>query len=156
MFPGPTLLSAVSAILESALNRALELDQAGHSALMEALAGPVQFNITDPIALTYTLDRAGNRVRVGSQPVEQPALEITGKPIAFAALATGDDRVFADGRLEVTGDTALAHQLQRALNQLEPDWEAAMAQHIGDMCMRKVVPCPGDGNWKPRSRISTN
>lgn len=97
MFPGPTLLSAVSAILESALNRALELDPAGHRALMEALAGPVQFNVTDPVPLTYTLDRAGERIRVGSQPVDQPALEITGKPIAFAALATGDDRVFADG-----------------------------------------------------------
>ncbi|AXS83345.1 MULTISPECIES: SCP2 domain-containing protein [Marinobacter] len=133
MFPGPTVLSAVTAILESALNRALELDPAGHQALMEALAGPVQLNITDPITFTYTLDRAGKRVRVGSQPVEQPALEITGKPIAFAALATGDDRVFADGRLQVTGDTALAHQLQRALNQLEPDWEAAMARHIGDV-----------------------
>ena len=87
MFPGPTLLSAVSAILESALNRALELDPAGHRALMEALAGPVQFNVTDPVPLTYTLDRAGERIRVGSQPVDQPALEITGKPIAFAALA---------------------------------------------------------------------
>lgn len=133
MFPGPTLLSAVTAILESALNRALELDPAGQRALMKALAGPVQLNITDPVPLTCTLERAGSRIRVGSQPAEQPALEITGKPMAFAALATGDDGVFADGRLEVTGDAALAHQLQRALNQLEPDWEAAMARHIGDV-----------------------
>lgn len=133
MFPGPTLLSAVSAVLESALNRALELDPVGQKALMAALAGPVQFTVTAPIALTYTLDRAGDRVRVGSQPVDSPALEITGRPIAFAALATGDDRVFADGRLDVSGDMALAHQLQRALNQLNPDWEAALARHIGDV-----------------------
>ncbi|WP_417567349.1 ubiquinone biosynthesis accessory factor UbiJ [Marinobacter sp.] len=133
MFPGPTLLSAITGILESALNRALELDPAGHQALTEALAGPVQLNVTDPFAFTCSLDRAGNRVRVGSQPAEQPALEITGKAIAFAALATGDDRVFADGRLQVSGDAALAHQLQSALNQLEPDWEAAMARHIGDV-----------------------
>jgi ubiquinone biosynthesis protein UbiJ len=33
----------------------------------------------------------------------------------------------------VEGDTALAHQLQRALNQLQPDWEAAMANHLGDV-----------------------
>ena len=78
MFPGPTLLSAVSAILESALNRALELDPAGHHALMEALAGPVQFNITDPFPLTYTLDRAGNRVRVGSQPVDRQTHRLCG------------------------------------------------------------------------------
>lgn len=133
MFPGPTLLSAVSAILESALNRALALDPAGQQALMAALTGPIQFNITGPLALTYTLNRAGDRIRVGSQPADQPALEITGKPMAFAALATGDDRVLATGRLEVTGDTALAHQFQRALSQLDPDWEAAMARHLGDV-----------------------
>lgn len=133
MFPGPTLLSAVSAILENTLNRALALDPAGQQALMAALTGPVQFNITGPLALTYTLNRAGDRIRVGSQPADQPALEITGKPMAFAALATGDDRVLATGRLEVTGDTALAHQFQRALNQLDPDWEAAMAVHLGDV-----------------------
>lgn len=133
MFPGPTLLSAVSAILENALNRALALDPAGQQALMAALTGPIQFNITGPLALTYTLNRAGDRIRVGSQPADQPALEITGKPMAFAALATGDDRVLATGRLEVTGDTALAHQFQRALSQLDPDWEAAMARHLGDV-----------------------
>lgn len=133
MFPGPTLLAAITASLEAALNRALELDPAGRQALMAALAAPVQFTLTDPVPLTCTLDRAGDRVRVGSQPADTPALTITGKPIALAALATGDDRVFADGRLDVTGDMALAHQLQRALNQLDPDWEAAMARYLGDV-----------------------
>lgn len=133
MFPGPTLMAAVSGIVENALNRTLELDPAGREALMQALTGPVQFNITVPVALTYTLDRAGQRVKVSSQASEQPALQITGRPVAFAALAVGDDRVFSDGRLDVNGDTGLAHQLQRALNQLDPDWEAAMARHIGDV-----------------------
>ena len=100
---------------------------------MSALTGPIQFNITGPLALTYTLNRAGDRIRVGSQPADQPALEITGKPMAFATLATGDDRILATGRLEITGDTALAHQFQRALSQLDPDWEAAMARHLGDV-----------------------
>ncbi|MBW0147583.1 ubiquinone biosynthesis accessory factor UbiJ [Marinobacter arenosus] len=133
MFPGPTLLAAVTAIIEGALNRALELDPAGRRALMEALAGPVQISLAAPLPLTYALYGAGDRVRVSSQPADEPALTISGKPVAFAALATGDDRVFSDGRLTVAGDTALAHQLQRALNQLDPDWEAAMARQIGDV-----------------------
>lgn len=133
MFPGPTLLSAVSAIVETALNRALALDPSGRDALLKALAGPVQFNITAPFATTWTLARAGDQVQVRSQPDDQAVLSISGKPVAFAALALGDDRVFADERLRVAGDTALAHQLQRAMDQLEPDWEAAMARHIGDV-----------------------
>ncbi|WP_298449354.1 SCP2 sterol-binding domain-containing protein [uncultured Marinobacter sp.] len=133
MFPGPTLLTALTAIIERALNHALELDPAGQQALLGALEGPVQFRITQPISITCSLHRVGNRVQVRSQPLEDPALEISGKPLAFAALATGDDRVFTDNRLSVTGDTALAHQFQRALDKLNPDWEAAMARHIGDV-----------------------
>ena len=133
MFPGPTLLAAVTATIESALNQALELDPAGRKALLSALRAPVQITITAPLPLSYTLQATGDRVSVSSQPNEAPGLNIEGRPIALAALAMGDDRVFSDGRLAVQGDTGLAHQLQRALNQLKPDWEAAMARHIGDV-----------------------
>lgn len=132
MFPGPTLLSAATAVIESALNRALELDPAGKQALMSALTGPVQFSL-DSVGLTLVLQQAGGRVQVGSQPLDSPALVLSGRPIAFAALATGDDRVFSEGRIRVSGDTALAHQFQRAIDQLNPDWEAAMAGYIGDV-----------------------
>ncbi len=133
MFPGPTLQAAASSIIETALNRALELDPAGRISLLQALTGPVQLDITAPVPLICSLDQTGERVRVSSQPPEAPALQISGRPLAFVALAVGDDRVFTDGRLNVVGDTGLAHQLQRALNQLDPDWEAAMARHIGDV-----------------------
>ncbi len=132
MFPGPTLLSAATAIIESALNRALELDPAGKQALMSSLTGPVQFSL-ESVNLTLVLQQAGGRVQVASQPSEAPALVLSGRPMAFAALATGDDRVFVEGRIQVTGDTALAHQFQRAIDQLNPDWEAAMAAYIGDV-----------------------
>jgi len=133
MFPGPTLLAALTAVVESALNRALELDPAGRKALMGALTGPVEFTLTAPLHLTFTLYQIGDRVQVGSQPAETPALQLAGKPMAFAALANGDDQVFRHSRIQVSGDTALAHQFQRALNQLEPDWEAALARHMGDV-----------------------
>ncbi|MGC8121799.1 ubiquinone biosynthesis accessory factor UbiJ [Marinobacter sp. VGCF2001] len=134
MFPGPTLLSAVGAVIEGALNRALGLDPAGQRALLEALSGPVRFTVTGPLTVHWTLDRVGERrVRVSSTTEQSPVLTICGRPVAFAALALGDDRVFADERLTVAGDTALAHQLQRALDQLQPDWEAAMAGHLGDV-----------------------
>lgn len=132
MFPGPTLMSAVTAIIENALNRALELDPAGKQALMSSLTGPVQFSL-ESLDLTLVLQQAAGRVQVASQPAESPALVLSGRPMAFAALATGDDRVFSEGRIQVTGDTALAHQFQRAIDQLDPDWEAAMAAHIGDV-----------------------
>jgi ubiquinone biosynthesis protein UbiJ len=133
MFPGPTLLAATSTVIERALNSALELDPAGRRMLLGILNNPIQLRITAPVALTCSLHSAGERVLVSSQPAHNPALTITGKPLAFAALASGDEQVMHDGRLELTGDTHLAGQLQQALQQLNPDWEAAIAVHIGDV-----------------------
>jgi ubiquinone biosynthesis protein UbiJ len=121
MFPGPTLLSAASAIVETALNQALEFDPAGRKALLAALTAPVQFDLTTPIALTLTLTQGAKGVLVGSQPATQPGM------------ASGDTSAIQDGRLSISGDTALAHQFQRAIEQLNPDWEAAMARHLGDV-----------------------
>lgn len=133
MFPGPTLRAAVSGAIEQALNQALALDPAGRRELLAALRGPVQFRITAPLPLTLTLSAAAERVQVGSEGIDAPAIEIAGRPLAFVALALGDDQVFSAGRLDVSGDMAQAHQFQRALDQLNPDWEAALARVIGDI-----------------------
>jgi len=133
MFPGPTLMSAITAILERAVNRALELDPAGRKALMSALSGPVQFTVEAPLHITLSLIPVETGIQVTSQPPESPALELAGRPMAFAALATGDDQVFSEGRIRVVGDMALAHQFQQAIDQLDPDYEAAMAEYLGDV-----------------------
>lgn len=131
MFPGPTLRSALSGALEAALNRALALDPAGRRALLSALAGPVQFEVG--AGLTLTLQRQQERVRVGTEATADAVLVLSGSALAFTALALGDRQVFAEGRISVSGDTAMAHQFQRALEQLDPDWEAALAARIGDL-----------------------
>jgi len=100
---------------------------------MAALTGPVQFTVEAPLQLTLALIPADNHIQIVSQPPEAPALELAGRPMAFAALATGDDQVFSEGRIRVLGDMALAHQFQRAIDQLNPDWEAAMAEYLGDV-----------------------
>lgn len=133
MFPGPTLRAAVTGAIESAVNRALELDPAGREALLEALAGSIQFRVSGPGIHHLTLQRQGEQVRVGSEPLPDAALEISGPPLAFAALAAGDESVFSQGQVTVTGDMATAHQFQRALARLRPDWEAALARRIGDV-----------------------
>lgn len=133
MLPGPSLQTAIARVLESALNTALALDPAGRKALLDAVVGTLQFRITVPVAVTLTLQKSGERITVDSHPAESPVLDISGPPLAFAALALGDSQVFADNRLDVDGDTALAHQFQRALDQLNPDWEAALARRVGDI-----------------------
>lgn len=126
-------MSAVTAVLERSLNRALSLDPAGRQALMAALTGPVQFTVDAPLNLTLALIPHDSGLQVVSQPPALPALELAGRPMAFAALATGDDQVFSQNRIRVTGDMALAQQFQRAIDQLDPDWESAIAEYLGDV-----------------------
>lgn len=131
MLSDPSLRAAVTGTLETALNRALALDPAGRQTLLAALTGTLQFRIQGPGNHCLTLRRTGEQVRVASEPVADPALELNGPPLAFAALAMGDKTVFNKGRIEIHGDTGLAHQFQTALGQLDPDWEAALADIIG-------------------------
>jgi ubiquinone biosynthesis protein UbiJ len=133
MLAGPTLRAALTGTVELALNRALAFDPAGRRALLDTLGEPVQFRVNGPGSHCLTLQRAGERVRVSSEPVDQAILELTGPPLAFAALGLGDRTVFSDGRIVIRGDTALAHQFQRALAQLDPDWEAALAEYTGEL-----------------------
>jgi ubiquinone biosynthesis protein UbiJ len=126
-------MSALTAVLERGLNRALSLDPAGRQALMAALTGPVRFTVEPPLNLTLALIPTDSHIQVVSQPPESPALELVGRPMAFGALATGDDQVFSQNRIRVIGDMALAHQFQRAIDQLDPDWEAALAEYLGDV-----------------------
>lgn len=129
----PTLHAAITGTLELALNRALELDPPGRRDLLRALTGPVCFEISDPVSMAISLQASRRGVVVSGVRPEHPALVVRGRPLAFAAMVTGDDQAISDGRLTVEGDTGLAHQFQQALTQLAPDWEAALARYTGDI-----------------------
>lgn len=129
----PTLHAAITGTLELALNRALALDPAGRRDLLKALTGPVCFEVSEPLAMTLCLQGTHRGVMVSGLRPDTPALVIRGRPLALAALALGDDQAISDGRLSVEGDTGLAHQFQRALARLDPDWEAALAGYTGDI-----------------------
>lgn len=133
MSAAPTLHAAITGTLELALNQALDLDPAGRRDLMRALTGPVCFMVSEPLPLAITLQATRTGVQVAGVQAPDAALTLRGRPLAMVALALGDDRAIQDGRLRVEGDTALAHQFQRALARLDPDWEAALARYTGDV-----------------------
>lgn len=138
MSVAPTLHAAITGTLELALNQALALDPAGRRDLMRALSGPVCFVVTEPLPLAITLQATRSGVQVAGVEAPDAALTLRGRPLAMAALALGDDRPIQDGRLDVNGDTALAHQFQRAIAQLDPDWEAALARYTGDVAAHLI------------------
>ncbi|WP_339800580.1 SCP2 sterol-binding domain-containing protein [uncultured Marinobacter sp.] len=134
----PTLHAAITGTLELAINQALALDPAGRRDLLQALSGPVCFVVSEPMAMPICLQGTRNGVRVSGVEDYQASLTIRGRPLAMVALALGDDHAIQDGRLQIAGDTNLAHQFQRALAQLDPDWEAALARYTGDLAAHLI------------------
>lgn len=129
---GRTLGSGVAAALEQALNRALALDPASLTALQSLLEEPFLLHL-DPPGLDLFLAADSRALRIQWTSGVEPALTLAGSPLAFAGAALGDDSVFRDGRIRLTGDVARAQRLQQILQQLDPDWEASLADVIGDV-----------------------
>lgn len=125
--------AAIATTVQTALNRALALDPAGRKLLLDCLNEPVVITLITPVTVALTLSNEDSFVQVESRATEDADVSIGGGPVALAALALGDPHVLTDGRLAVEGRPEKARQLQQALSQLEPDWEAAMACHLGDV-----------------------
>ncbi|WP_097459006.1 ubiquinone biosynthesis accessory factor UbiJ [Mangrovitalea sediminis] len=132
MGPGPTLRATFSSVVETVLNQVLRLDSAGSQALLAQLDRAVTVRL-DPPGWDISVSARGERIGVSTEPAEDAALELAGSPLAFAALLTGEQSVFHDGRLRVTGDVALAQGLQTSVMALDLDWEGELARHLGDL-----------------------
>lgn len=132
MGPGPTLRATFSSVVETVLNQVLRLDSAGSQALLAQLERAVTVRL-DPPGWDISVSARGERIGVSTEPAEEAALELAGSPLAFAALLTGEQSVFHDGRLRVTGDVALAQGLQTSVMALDLDWEGELARHLGDL-----------------------
>ena len=125
--------------LESALNRALALDDDTRQALSRLDGRRVALHLASPpLALEVRVDR--DALRVG--PVDgdaQPDLAVRstigGLIAQLPALlgASADDRHAAPGRLRIEGDAELAQQLQRLAARFDPDWQRPFAAVFGDV-----------------------
>jgi len=125
--------STLADIVQTGLNRALQLDPAGRVRFFQSLEKPVRLRLTTPTPLTLTLRNNDPLVQVEAASHDKVAVTIAGGPIALAAFALGDPHALDEGRLSIDGEYTLASGLHQALAGLAPDWEAAVAQHLGDV-----------------------
>ena len=130
----PTLHTAGLAAAEAALNRALELAPAGAAALAELDENVFALHCTAPTVDVYLQPQRGSIRLMGiyDGPI---TTSIRGEASEFAALATASDPAAAliNGKLELQGDSAPLIELQRALSQLDVDWEAPLVGALGDV-----------------------
>src|SRR5690606_20773258 len=132
----PVAHSAFYLALERLLNKTLALDPASQPRLRRWDGLMLGLNLQPP-GLNVALLFQDAQIRVFGESDGQADARITGTPLAVLRfLAPADEGSVAEASIpevEITGDQQLVDEFRQLLQELEPDWEAELAQHLGDV-----------------------
>lgn len=144
MAPSPSPLSGLKPLagraLESALNRALALDDDTRRALARLDGRHVELHLASPpLAMAIRVD--GDALRVGpAGAAGEPDLSVKTTLGGLVGqlrgmLAPGDETQHAtpSGRLRIEGDAELARALQRLAQRFDPDWQRPFVAAFGEV-----------------------
>jgi ubiquinone biosynthesis accessory factor UbiJ len=131
--PLPGLLARA---MESAFNQAIALDPAAAQRL-DALNGKTVKLVLDRLGIDLFFIGQGQRLAVVAESDIEPATTIQGSPSALLAMAVPEWRAPGSG-VRIEGDAGSAQALEKLFKQLDPDWEALLSQHLGDVLGHQV------------------
>lgn len=136
--PLPGILAAM---LETAINRLLDLDENTPSRLERLEGRMLQLDI-EGIAITLFFAFNGQHVEVGTKSEYEPDTVISGSPYALFSMAVPDEIGSwgtPESRVTITGDANLARDLERLFSRLDPDWEGRLSRIFGDVWGHQVA-----------------
>lgn len=148
-----TLRPLAGRALETALNRALELDPDTRDAL-RALDGRRLVLEVDAPPLALQLRVAGDWLQVGPVLGAEADLSVRGTlagligQLPFVARRRGD--AAPAGRVRVSGDAELARRLQALATRFDPDWQLPFVRAFGDVAGVQVADAVRAGLLKLR------
>ncbi|MEN1941968.1 SCP2 sterol-binding domain-containing protein [Luteimonas sp. MJ246] len=137
-FPLPGLKPLAGRALESALNRALALDDDTRQALARLDGRHVALHLASPpLAMSVRVD--GEALRVGPVGGEaSPDLSVRTTLGGLLGQLQGmlggaDEHATPSGRLRIEGDAELARALQRLASRFDPDWQRPFVAAFGEV-----------------------
>jgi len=136
--PLPGILAAM---LETAINRLLDLDENTPSRLERLEGRMLQLDI-EGIGITLFFAFNGQHVEVGTKSEYEPDTVISGSPYALFSMAVPDEIGSwgtPESRVTITGDANLARDLERLFSRLDPDWEGRLSRIFGDVWGHQVA-----------------
>jgi ubiquinone biosynthesis protein UbiJ len=152
----PTLVTAITAAFENALNRALEHAPATQSELATLDGSVFALHCSAP-ELEVFLQPTGEGLRLMGVYDGEVTTRISGRAADFADLVTASDpaATLINGNLVLEGDSAPLLELQQILAALDMDWEAPLVDTLGDVAGHQVAQTlralAGWGNQASRS-----
>ena len=135
-FPG-----ILAAMLESAINRLLDLDE-GTPERIDRLEGRMLKLDIEGVGISLYFAFNGGQVEVGTRSSFEPDTTISGSPAALFSIAVPDELgswKSPDSRVNISGDANLARDLERLFSRLDPDWEGRLSRIFGDVWGHQVA-----------------
>lgn len=126
------LFAALGRLLETALNRAVDLD-ADTRTRLHALDGRAVTLDLGAVAPAVRVRVDGERLRVGPAFEGDSALRVASTPGALLALALRRDDGVPAGKVQIAGDADLARRLEQVATRFSPDFDAAFTSTFGDV-----------------------
>jgi len=136
--PLPGILAAM---LESSVNRLLDLDESTPARLERLEGRMLQLDI-EGVGITLFFAFNERQVEVGTRSAHEPDTVISGSPVALFAMAVPDEIGnwgTPESRVSITGDANLARDLERLFSRLDPDWEGRLSRIFGDVWGHQVA-----------------
>lgn len=118
--------------LEVLVNRVLAMDVEAVAALNRLAGRTVAVVLTDTRYRLFC-NLTGDGVRLFEEAPETPDVTVRGTPTAFLDFVRGDRT-----SIDISGDVALAQEIQAVLKNLDLDWEEPLSMWIGDALARRT------------------
>ncbi|SDK37802.1 ubiquinone biosynthesis accessory factor UbiJ [Microbulbifer yueqingensis] len=128
----PTFRAGFDAALETAINAALEYDPGTRARLAKLDGRTLALDITAP-SLTLVLCIEGDRVGVRRHWDGEITTRLHGSAISLLRLLRDADATPAGLGVSITGSSGFLAELQSIMRDLDIDWEAPLAQLLGDV-----------------------
>lgn len=116
------------------INSALRYDSASHYAIAELSGTRIVIDSHSP-AFRVAVAIDDGRISLHTDPSEAADVTLSGSLVSIIAVALKAQRsmTLAGSGVTVSGDTQVLQQLNNVLGQLDIDWEAALADVLGDI-----------------------
>ncbi len=136
--PLPGILAAM---LETAINRLLDLDE-DTPVRFERLEGRMLELDIEGIGITLFFAFNEGQVEVGTRSSHEPDTVISGSPVALFSMAVPDEVGnwgTEESRVTISGDANLARDMERLFSRMDPNWEGRLSRIFGDVWGHQVA-----------------
>jgi len=127
------LAQKLAPTLESSINLALSMDPGARKRLKPLQGCVFEINITS-LKYSFFFGTEENKIKL-LPPETPPSVTLSGSASALIKLALYKDKniLFKTRAVSLSGDAVRAQQIQTFMRTLKIDWEALLAEAIGDM-----------------------